>query len=80
MARKILQDRDIYLDDSGDMIRVNLIIRCGCGCKIEFEGGDEDCPRCHTSYNAFGQELAPREQWGCETGESLADILCGAEA
>lgn len=29
---------------------------------------------CGTEYNGFGQELAPREQWGWETGENLVDI------
>jgi hypothetical protein len=33
------------------------------------------CHDCHTDYNMSGQELAPREQWGEETGESIADIL-----
>ncbi len=30
---------------------------------------------CGRDYNAFGQILAPRSQWGEETGESLSDIL-----
>ena len=30
---------------------------------------------CGADYNGSGQLLAPREQWGEETGESLADIL-----
>ncbi len=32
------------------------------------------CEKCDTDYNAFGQRLGPREFWGEDTGESLADI------
>lgn len=27
------------------------------------------CPNCHVEYNGSGQMLAPRSQWGEETGE-----------
>lgn len=27
------------------------------------------CGKCGTEYNALGQELAPRSEWGWETGE-----------
>lgn len=30
-----------------------------------------ECSCCHTEYNGSGQELAPREFWGEETGESF---------
>jgi hypothetical protein len=30
---------------------------------------------CGADYNMSGQMLAPREQWGEETGETVADIL-----
>lgn len=30
---------------------------------------------CGTDYNGFGQELAPRSQWGWDTGETVADII-----
>ena len=33
------------------------------------------CPHCGTDYNSAGQQLAPRDQWGEETGESAEDIL-----
>jgi|MudIll2142460700_1097286.scaffolds.fasta_scaffold01173_4 DNA-directed RNA polymerase subunit RPC12/RpoP len=52
------------------------VIRCDCGRKLEAPlGGDFHCEHCHREYNAFGQHLAPRELWGEETGETLADIL-----
>ena len=30
---------------------------------------------CEADYNSSGQRLAPREQWGWDTGESLGEIL-----
>lgn len=37
-------------------------------------GADFDCPRCGSEFNSGGQRLAPRSQWGEETGEHPADI------
>ena len=45
-----------------------------CGEEVHLTGFTNTC-ECGTDYNMSGQELAPREQWGEETGESLADIL-----
>ena len=46
-------------------------------CDYWQEGGrfTNTCDRCGDDYNSAGQRLAPREQWGEETGESAADIL-----
>lgn len=49
--------------------------KCVCGSKIEFSHFTNTCDNCNRDYNSSGQELAPREQWGEETGESLSDIL-----
>lgn len=47
--------------------------------KVSAESIKQDrCPKCEgcdRDYNSAGQELAPREQWGEDTGESLSDIL-----
>ena len=48
--------------------------RCQCGAEVELEHFTNTCD-CGRDYNMSGQELAPREQWGEETGESLSDIL-----
>lgn len=45
-----------------------------CGAKVTLGGFTNTCD-CGADYNGSGQRLAPREQWGCETGESVADIL-----
>ena len=48
--------------------------RCECGRDVWCEGFTSTCI-CGADYNWAGQRLAPREQWGEETGESLDDIL-----
>jgi len=45
-----------------------------CGNHVELRGFTNTCD-CGADYNMSGQELAPRSQWGEETGELLADIL-----
>lgn len=47
---------------------------CPCGDEVILSNFTNSCD-CGRDYNMSGQELAPREQWGSETGESLADIL-----
>jgi len=46
-----------------------------CGEICDCSGFTNTCPSCGADYNWAGQRLAPREQWGEETGESLSDIL-----
>lgn len=60
-------------DETGDIIAPG-IIRCDCGAKLEaWDHHDVDCDRCQREYNSAGQLLAPRSQWGEETGECAAD-------
>jgi len=47
---------------------------CNCGQKVELGGFTNTCERCGRDYNFAGQELAPRSQWGEETGEHPSDI------
>lgn len=51
--------------------------RCVCGAEVVLEGFTNTCDKCERDYNSSGQELAPRGQWGEETGETAADILRG---
>lgn len=46
----------------------------GCHQEVELGGFTNTC-QCGLDYNGSGQLLAPREQWGEETGETVADIL-----
>jgi hypothetical protein len=47
---------------------------CECGKKVVLLGFTNTC-ECNRDYNVCGQLLAPRGQWGEETGESASDIL-----
>jgi len=54
------------------------IIRCDCGAKVVLENlFTITCDNCDADYNSSGQRLAPRSQWGEETGESYSDIMIG---
>jgi len=48
--------------------------KCECGRKVNLVGFTNTCD-CGRDYNMSGELLAPRSQWGEETGESVADIL-----
>jgi hypothetical protein len=50
------------------------IIEC-CSVKLGCPDFTNTCPKCQADYNWAGQLLAPREQWGEETGETVNDIL-----
>ena len=50
------------------------VIQC-CGQTLECDGFTNTCPVCGADYNWNGTRLAPREQWGEETGETAAEIL-----
>lgn len=54
--------------------KVPAIGECVCGATLELSGFTNTC-ECGRDYNWGGQELAPRECWGEETGESAEDIL-----
>ena len=50
------------------------VIRCDCGEEVVCEHFTNTCS-CGRDYNFSGQLLAPRAQWGEETGEHLSNIL-----
>jgi len=49
------------------------ILRCGCGDEVWLTSFTNTCDNCGSDYNMGGQLLAPREQWGEETGEHWTD-------
>jgi len=51
-----------------------VIVKCDCGEEVMCHGFTSTCDNCEADYNWAGQRLAPREQWGEETGETYADI------
>lgn len=48
-------------------------IKCDCGNVIDGRAFTNTCDRCGADYNNAGQRLAPRSQWGEETGEHWTD-------
>jgi hypothetical protein len=42
---------------------------CVCGRKVKLESSWANACECGQEYNGWGQALAPRSQWGWETGE-----------
>tara|TARA_Y100000310_G_scaffold344035_2_gene454682 strand:- start:777 stop:1184 length:408 start_codon:yes stop_codon:yes gene_type:complete len=48
--------------------------QCICGKEVTLSNYTNTC-ECGTDYSIAGQRLAPREQWGWDTGESVSDIL-----
>lgn len=51
------------------------VIECeGCSSHVRLSGFTNTC-ECGADYNMSGSVLAPRSQWGEETGESVSDIL-----
>lgn len=55
-----------------------ISIACVCGFMLDHPGAGRDAVcSCGREYNSGGQLLAPREQWGEETGETAADYFAG---
>jgi hypothetical protein len=68
-----MSDRTKHERD-GDRRLVSLV--CHCGARVEMTGrpgADTQCDKCGTEFNSAGQTLAPRAQWGEETGETAND-------
>jgi len=53
-------------------------IKC-CGRWMQCNSFTNTCDQCGKDYNGAGQELAPRSQWGEETGETASDIMMGGD-
>lgn len=68
---KVIKDAE-YCQTTGKKISFT-VIRCNnCRASVElYNSWASSCDNCHTEYNGSGQELAPRSQWGEETGESF---------
>lgn len=65
-----IHDRGIQRSESTH--RVPAVGKCDCGRKVTLDSFTNTCD-CGADYNMSGQCLAPREQWGEETGESWHD-------
>ena len=74
---KIVQQREVYFCERTQRTVVSgeKLGQCDCGELVNLDRFTNTCDGCGTDYNGSGQRLAPRSQWGCETGESVSDIL-----
>jgi hypothetical protein len=78
--------QDIYyslLDDHSEehneywkIFKYNFVT-CDCGKKVACTSFTNTCS-CGADYSMDGSQLAPRSQWGEETGETLTDIFNGS--
>lgn len=60
----------LVLEETSHMQFMNgyTIVECDCGREVECHNFTNTC-YCGKEYNFNGSALAPREQWGYETGE-----------
>jgi len=52
-------------------------VKCNCGAIVHCSGFTSTCDVCGADYDWNGYRLAPRSQWGEETGETADEILRG---
>lgn len=72
----IVRHSEINETPDGRLYREPMIIKCSCGSRLElWSSWANPCDRCHREWNSDGSELAPRSQWGEETGETQADFI-----
>jgi hypothetical protein len=56
----------------GNPDRTYPVLRCDCTAEVHCDNAwANECERCEREYNGSGQQLAPRSQWGEETGETF---------
>ena len=72
--RGIIKPRRRIQGEMGSYVEP-AVMRCKCGHELNLESFTNTCEKCDRDYNDMGHLLAPRSQWGEETGESLSDIL-----
>jgi hypothetical protein len=66
----------IILKETNKMSREIRTINCkACNNPVELlSSWANQCDNCGAEYNGSGQRLAPREQWGEETGEDWVGL------
>lgn len=69
---RIIREAD-WVEDGYRRVKVPAIGRCDCGRNVVLANFTNTCD-CGRDYNWNGSLLAPREQWGEETGEHWSDI------
>lgn len=57
------------LEELGSIETIPAVMKCDCGKRLELDSGWSNACECGREFNGSGQLLAPREDWGEETGE-----------
>jgi hypothetical protein len=74
---KLIRRRLRHTEQDGDSVWTwwePAVGLCDCGTEVVLATNTNTCDGCGVEYNAWGQKLAPRSQWGWETGEHSADV------
>jgi hypothetical protein len=58
--------------ETGGRGRVRTVVNC-CGEDLVCSAFTNTCDQCEADYGMNGDRLAPRSQWGSETGERWQD-------
>ena len=59
----------------GATYKRRVLIGTCCRTSFELRNFTNTCPDCGTDFNSAGQRLAPRAQWGEETGEHPSECV-----
>lgn len=73
-ADRMVTEEDVLSRYGGTYPRRTVSIKC-CGEWIECRAFTNTCSVCGADFNMSGQRLAPRSQWGEETGEHWTDCI-----
>lgn len=72
--------RYVEVDNGRGGKRRIKVITCDCGTALWCSSFTNTCEGCGADYNGSGSKLAPRWQWGEETGEQASDMLVSDDA
>jgi hypothetical protein len=78
MSQVIEEVKTHYDKETDGKILGYKMVKCDCGEEVVCQGFTSSC-ECGADYNWNGDQLAPRSQWGEETGESIVDIYNGSD-
>ena len=67
---------DRWFEEDPEGSRSVQEVKC-CGTWLMCDAFTNTCGKCGADYNMNADRLAPRSQWGEETGETYADIVGG---
>lgn len=70
-TRRVVQ-RQVPSRYGGTYPKSIVSVKC-CGEWLECDAFTTTCDHCHADYNWTGARLAPRSQWGEDTGEHWSD-------